>query len=111
MTALFENSQDDILITSCSAQLFLSDRIYQYLLEDPDNIFKNMCLYDNLQVNFQAIALAKLSGKSLTEIAAEFNVDLENLISFFQDCCCRIADLNLIVGSDFSPASLPNLHR
>jgi hypothetical protein len=51
-----------------------------------------MCLHNDLQANFQAIVLAKLSGKSLTEIAAEFNLDLEDLISFFQDCCCGIAD-------------------
>jgi hypothetical protein len=90
----FENwyNNSDVTILDRDSSLFLSDRIYQYLAEDPDNLFKNMCLHNDLQANFQAIVLAKLSGKSLTEIAAEFNLDLEDLISFFQDCCCGIAD-------------------
>jgi hypothetical protein len=74
------------------SQTFLSDRMYRDLIEDPDNLFKKFCFEDDLQVHFQAIALAKLSGKSLTEIAAEFNLNLDDLISFFQDCCCYYAD-------------------
>jgi hypothetical protein len=106
-----DGNHQDVAIVDRSAQPFLSDRIYQYLVEDPDNLFKNICLKDNLKANFQAIALAKISGKSLTEIATELNVDLEDLINFFQDCCFSIA--NSIVGVDFSPAPpapLPNFH-
>jgi hypothetical protein len=83
----------DAKIVHQNPQLSLSDRIYQDLAEDSDNLFKNICLHDNLEANFQAIALSKLSGKSLTEIAAEFNLDVEKLSNFFQDCCCYYANV------------------
>jgi hypothetical protein len=83
----------DVARIDCSSQSFLSDRIFQYLAQDPDNLLKNICLDDNLKANFQAIALAKISGKNWTEIATEFNIDLEKLSDFFQDCCCYYADL------------------
>jgi hypothetical protein len=83
----------DVDIVDRQSQSFLSDRIYQYLKEDPDNILKNICLDNNLQANFRAISLAKLSGKSWAEIEAEFNVDMAKLSVFFQDCCCYYADL------------------
>lgn len=83
----------DLTFPDRDSQFLLSDRIYQYLAEDPDNCLKNFCFQNDLKVNFQAIALAKLTGKSWTEIADEFNVNLKSLISFFQDCCCFYADL------------------
>jgi hypothetical protein len=83
----------DVAILDRQSQSFLSDRIHQYLTEDPDNLLKNICLDNNLSANFQAIFLAKLSGKSWTDIAREFNVELEKLSDFFQDGCCYCANL------------------
>ncbi|MGL5807816.1 MAG: hypothetical protein ACRC11_20675 [Xenococcaceae cyanobacterium] len=74
-------------------QKFLSETIYQYLEVDSDNIFKQKYLDDNLSIDFQHIALAKLSGKTWQQISAELNIDLITLSKFFQDCCDKYANL------------------
>jgi hypothetical protein len=74
-------------------QSYLSTKICQYLTEDPDNFLKDIYIQNNLEANFQAIALAKLSGESWQEIAVKFNLEIETLSDFFQNCCAYYAEI------------------
>ena len=74
-------------------QPFLSEIIYQYIEEDPDNIFKLTHIRNKQNANFQNIALARFSGKNWEEISKELDVAIPTLSSFFQRCCQKFASL------------------
>lgn len=65
----------------------LLDKVREYIEIDSQNIFKQTHIRNRADANFQAIALARLSGKSWEEISAKFGIPLPTISSFFQRCC------------------------
>jgi DNA-directed RNA polymerase specialized sigma24 family protein len=65
----------------------LLERICECLQEDPGNLFKQTHVRNRPDANFSAIALARFSGKSWEDIAAEFRIPLPTASRFFQRCC------------------------
>jgi DNA-directed RNA polymerase specialized sigma24 family protein len=80
-------------ISQPQEQFFLSEIIYQYIEEDPDDIFKTIHIKNRDEANFQKIALARFSGQSWEEIAQELNIVVPTLSSFFQRSCSTLAPL------------------
>ncbi len=71
--------------------IILSNLVRECLEEDAENLFKNEHIRKRPDANFQAIALATLSGKSWEEISAEFGIKIPTLSAFFQRCCKKFA--------------------
>lgn len=67
----------------------LVERIQECIAEDAKNTFKKAHMRNCPDANFQAIALAVTSGKTLAEISAEFGVKLPAVRNFFRRCCQR----------------------
>ncbi|HEY9668328.1 MAG TPA: hypothetical protein V6C91_16070 [Coleofasciculaceae cyanobacterium] len=80
LTGLEERWQSDE-----SPSLF--DKVRESIEEDANNLFKQTHIRNRSDANFQAIALARFSGKSWEEISDEFKIPLPTLSSFFQRCC------------------------
>ncbi len=64
-----------------------SEIVREYLEKDPKNMLKKKHIRGCPQASFQAIALAKLSGKRWEGIAQELGVKVSTLSSFYQRCC------------------------
>jgi DNA-directed RNA polymerase specialized sigma24 family protein len=65
----------------------LFDKVRESIEEDNKNLFKKTHVRNRSDANFQAIALARFSGKSWEEISDKFSIPLPTLSSFFQRCC------------------------
>ncbi|MGQ4649533.1 hypothetical protein [Lyngbya aestuarii] len=61
----------------------LSEKIRQYIQEDPDRLFQKH-IREHPQATFQAIALARFDGQTWKEMSASFNIGIPALNSFFQ---------------------------
>jgi hypothetical protein len=72
-------------------KLFLSDKIYQFIEEDCNDIYKTTHIKNYAGANFQFIALSRFSGKSWQEISKEVGVPVSTLSSFFQRCCSKFS--------------------
>lgn len=81
------NISDLELINPSKEPNYLGEDIRNMLQEDSDNVFKTTHIRNRPDANFVAIALARLSGKSWQQIAAEFSIPLPTLSSFFQRSC------------------------
>lgn len=66
--------------------------LLEYINLDPENLLKNEHIRDHPQANFQALAQQRISGKSWQEIAAEYNLQISTLNSFYCRCLNRYAD-------------------
>ncbi len=53
---------------------------------DPEDIFKNEHIHEYPQANFQALAQRRILGKSWKEIAAEFDIKIPTVSSFYYRC-------------------------
>lgn len=72
----------------------LFEIIRECIEEDAEKLFKREHMRERPDANFQAIALARMSGKRWEEISAEFGgIKVAALSSFFQRCCRRFAPL------------------
>jgi DNA-directed RNA polymerase specialized sigma24 family protein len=69
----------------------LSEDLKHYLQEDPDGIFQMTCITQCPKANFQYIALKRLDGYSWQELAAELNLGISTLSSFYQRSITRFA--------------------
>jgi len=65
----------------------LLESVREYIAEDVGDIFKQVFIRNRPNASFQAIALARLSGKTWEELSTEFRIPLPTLSSFFQRCC------------------------
>jgi hypothetical protein len=62
---------------------FLSETVRQYIEDDPVKLFQKH-IRDNPQATFQAIALARLDGKTWKEMSESFGIGIPALNNFFQ---------------------------
>ena len=69
----------------------LYDELMDYLKEDYEYIFRNTYLAKRPSVNFQKLAIKRLSGASWQEIAEEYKVPVPTLSSFYQRCLTKFA--------------------
>lgn len=65
----------------------LSEVIWQYIEEDPENIFASQHIRNIPEANFRAIALAKFAGQTWQEISIDLEIKIPTLSRFFQRCC------------------------
>ncbi|MGB7442741.1 MAG: hypothetical protein WA919_16880 [Coleofasciculaceae cyanobacterium] len=65
------------------AEPCLSDKIRQYLEEDPDKLFQKH-IRNHPEATFQTIALGRLEGKTWKEMSESFQVAIPALSNFFQ---------------------------
>jgi hypothetical protein len=67
----------------------LSEDLKAYLHEDPEAIFQTTCIANQPSANFQYIAIKRLEGYSWKELAAELDLGISTLSSFYQRCITR----------------------
>ncbi|MGB7442752.1 MAG: hypothetical protein WA919_16935 [Coleofasciculaceae cyanobacterium] len=65
----------------------LFDKVRDSIEEDNQNIFKQTHIRNRPDASFQAIALARFSGKSWKEISEDLGIPLPTISRFFQRCC------------------------
>lgn len=66
--------------------------LLEYINLDPENFLKNEHIREHPQANFQALAQQRISGRSWREIAAEYNLNISTLSSFYYRCINIYAD-------------------
>ncbi|MBW4428486.1 MAG: sigma-70 family RNA polymerase sigma factor [Nostoc desertorum CM1-VF14] len=64
----------------------LTQIVKEYIELDPENVFKEKHINACPQANFQALVQRRLSGKSWQEIAAEFEINVGTISSFYSRC-------------------------
>ncbi len=69
----------------------LSETVIQCIRDDQDGVFKQTHILHKPEANFQYIALRFLGGYSWKEIAAELDVKVVTLSSFYQRCLTKFA--------------------
>ncbi|KAB8320417.1 hypothetical protein SD81_002095 [Tolypothrix campylonemoides VB511288] len=67
--------------------LSLFDIVRETIEEDAENLFKTAYIKNRPDANFQAIALARFSGKTWEEISAELKISVSSLSVFYLRCC------------------------
>jgi|GEM_PF-982527 len=67
--------------------------IRDYLILDPDKIFRTTHIRNRSDANFTSIALAKFSGKSWDNISQQLDIPIPTLSSFYNRWCRRFAPL------------------
>lgn len=65
----------------------LLDQVRESIEDDAKNLFKQTHIRNRTDANFQAIALARFSGKSWEEISVKFAIPQSTISVFFQRCC------------------------
>ena len=70
-----------------------SDILYQYLKQDPQNIFQTTHIRNRPDANFRSIALAKIDCDNWDIVAAKFEIPVSTLSSFYNRWCRRFAPL------------------
>lgn len=69
----------------------LAADLCDYIEADPDGDFQSTHIRHRPDASFQAIALARLAGKSWEDISAELSIKIPTLSSFFQRCCNKFS--------------------
>ena len=69
----------------------LSEAVIQCIRDDREGVFKRTHILHKPEANFQHIALRFLGGYSWKEIAAELDVKVVTLSSFYQRCLTKFA--------------------
>lgn len=64
----------------------LSERIREFIEEDPENFLKQEQIGNKPEANFQALAMQRCSGKSWQEISSELGIPVSTLSCFYQRC-------------------------
>ncbi len=73
-------------------QSSLANDVRDYIIADPDDVFKSTHIRKRPDASFQAIALARFADQSWEEISAQFDIKIPTLSSFFQRCCDKFSD-------------------
>ena len=73
--------------------LALADLLYQYLEQDPQQVFQKTYISGNPQANFQVIALKRLAGKSWKSIAKDLESNISTLSAFYRRNCQKFKPL------------------
>ena len=71
----------------------LTQMLREYLVRDPEGIFKATHIRDRPDANFTNIALAKFSGQSWSQISQELDIPVATLSSFYNRWCSRFKPL------------------
>ena len=69
----------------------LSEQVLQYLEEDPQGQFQQTHLTQYPEVNFQYVAIRRLSGFSWQELSTELGVPASTLSSFYSRCLVKFS--------------------
>jgi hypothetical protein len=69
---------------------FLSETVRQYIEDDPARRFQKH-IREHPRATFQAIALARLDGKTWQEMSKSFGIGIPTLNNFFQRCLRELA--------------------
>ncbi len=69
---------------------FLSETVRQYIEDDSVKLFKKH-IREHPQVTFQAIALARLDGRTWKELSESFGIKMSTLNNFFERCLREFA--------------------
>lgn len=64
-------------------QPVLTEILRECIESDPENLFKNNCISKQPKANFQVLAIQRLMGLSWKEIAAEFELEISTVSSFY----------------------------
>ncbi len=94
---------DQDILASPEETLSLTEIVREFIVSDPDNVFKKKHIENCPQANFQTLALRRLSGKSWKEISAEFEIKLQTVSGFYYRCVTEFAPrLKKYCGSDIN---------
>lgn len=69
-----------------------SDLIKECIEFDRENLFKQECIEQKPDANFQTLVLQRIDGKSWREIAAKLEINISTLTSFYSRCLAKFAD-------------------
>ncbi|NES66611.1 MAG: hypothetical protein F6K24_15800, partial [Okeania sp. SIO2D1] len=81
------DSLDHIIVSRQAEVEDLATGVRQLLEEDPEHLFRREHIKNRPDANFRAIALKKIAGQRWREIAADFDISINTISSFFQRCC------------------------
>ncbi|MBD2778925.1 sigma-70 family RNA polymerase sigma factor [Iningainema tapete] len=70
----------------------ITEILIECIKSDPEDIFKKEHIREYPQANFQALALERILGKSWKEIAAEYNLNIYTVRSFYYRCLNKFTD-------------------
>jgi len=70
----------------------LTDLLKECLESDPMNLFQREHIEHHPSANFQALALARMAGKSWKEIAEELGLKVSTVSSFYCRCIAKFSD-------------------
>ncbi|MBD2066319.1 sigma-70 family RNA polymerase sigma factor [Leptolyngbya sp. FACHB-671] len=68
------------------------DLIKECIELDRENLFRQECIEQKLDTNFQTLVLQRTDGKSWKEIAAKLEINVSTLTSFYSRCLAKFAD-------------------
>lgn len=69
-----------------------SEILRQYIESDPENLFRNNYISKQPKANFQALVKRRLMGQTWKEIAAEFNLEISTVSSFYYRCLTKFGE-------------------
>ena len=70
----------------------LTEMLWECIESDSENTFKNEHIKNCPTANFQALAIRRILGKSWQEIAAEFDLKIPTVSSFYYRCLNKFAE-------------------
>ncbi|MBD1867457.1 hypothetical protein H6F95_09135 [Cyanobacteria bacterium FACHB-471] len=68
------------------------DLIKECIELDRENLFRQECIEQKPDTNFQTLVLQRTDGKSWKEIAAKSEINVSTLTSFYSPCLAKFAD-------------------
>lgn len=68
------------------------DLIRECIELDRENLFRQECIEQKPDANFQTLVLQRIDGKSWKEIAAKLEINVSTLTSFYSRCLAKFAD-------------------
>lgn len=70
----------------------LTELLKECIEQDTENLFKNEHIENHPAANFQALARRRILGKSWKEIAAEFDIKVPTVSSFYYRCLKKFSE-------------------
>jgi hypothetical protein len=87
------SSQNLEQIVQVTAAPDLTEVLREYLIRDPDQIFRTTHIRNRPDANFTQVALAKFSGQSWEQISRKLDIPIPTLSSFYNRWCRRFTPL------------------
>ncbi|MEC4812041.1 MAG: sigma-70 family RNA polymerase sigma factor [Scytonema sp. PMC 1069.18] len=70
----------------------LAEIVKEYIISDPEDVFKSEHVEKCPQANFQALVMRRISGKSWQEISEEFEIKVSTVSSFYYRCIKKFSN-------------------